>query len=100
MRILVLGAAGMVGRRLIDKLLSEGTIAGQDIDDLLGLEAMGWVMDDLGPKGLGYWHDVGRVHLKRCALAEPVSDGLPDPDERPDAGRHDHKHQSEVLNQH
>ncbi|SMD05641.1 Nucleoside-diphosphate-sugar epimerase [Fulvimarina manganoxydans] len=32
MRILVLGAAGMVGRRLIDRLLAEGTIAGQAID--------------------------------------------------------------------
>lgn len=34
------------------------------IDDLLGFDAMGWVLDDLGGSGLGYWHDVGRVHLR------------------------------------
>ena len=37
---------------------------GQDIDDLLGFDAMGWVLDDLAGQGLGYWHDVGRVHLR------------------------------------
>ena len=37
---------------------------GMYIDDLLGFDAMGWVMDDLASKGLGYWHDVGRVHLR------------------------------------
>lgn len=35
---------------------------GMDIDDLLGFEAMGWVLDDL--EGLGYWHDVGRIHAR------------------------------------
>ncbi len=37
---------------------------GSDLDDLLGFEAMGWVLDDLVGKGLGYWHDVGHVHLR------------------------------------
>ncbi len=42
---------------------------GAELDDLLGLEAMGWVLDDLA--GLGYWHDVGRVHLRsRLGLPE------------------------------
>lgn len=34
------------------------------IDDLLGFEAMGWVLEDLSRHGLGYWHDVGRIHLR------------------------------------
>jgi sugar phosphate isomerase/epimerase len=37
---------------------------GRDIDDLLGFDAMGWVLDDLNGKGLGYWHDVGRIHVR------------------------------------
>ncbi len=37
---------------------------GMYIDDLLGFDAMGWVMDDMAAQGLGYWHDVGRVHLR------------------------------------
>lgn len=37
---------------------------GSDLDDLLGFDAMGWVLDDLSSQGLGYWHDVGRVHLR------------------------------------
>ena len=35
---------------------------GADLDDLLGFDAMGWVLDDL--EGVAYWHDVGRVHLR------------------------------------
>ena len=35
---------------------------GGRLDDLLGIEAMGWVLDDLD--GLGYWHDVGQVHRR------------------------------------
>ena len=35
---------------------------GERLDDLLGIEAMGWVMDDLD--GVCYWHDVGNVHLR------------------------------------
>jgi sugar phosphate isomerase/epimerase len=34
------------------------------IEDLLGFEAMGWVLDDLKGKGLGYWHDTGFVHAQ------------------------------------
>ncbi|HKX46515.1 MAG TPA: TIM barrel protein [Planctomycetota bacterium] len=37
---------------------------GRYIDDLLGFDAMGWVLDDLERLGLGYWHDVGRLHLR------------------------------------
>jgi sugar phosphate isomerase/epimerase len=40
---------------------------GLHIDDLLSFEAMGWVLDDLGAKGLCYWHDVGRVHMRQKA---------------------------------
>jgi sugar phosphate isomerase/epimerase len=35
---------------------------GSNLDDLLGFDAMGWVLDDLD--GVTYWHDVGRVHLR------------------------------------
>jgi len=38
--------------------------SGRALDDLLGFEAMGWVLDDLAKQGLGYWHDVGRIHLR------------------------------------
>ncbi len=36
---------------------------GREIDDLLGFEAMGWVLDDLESVGIRYWHDVGRIHI-------------------------------------
>jgi len=32
------------------------------IEDLLNFEAMGWALDDLKDKGLGFWHDCGHVH--------------------------------------
>lgn len=38
---------------------------GLHIDDLLSFEAMGWVLDDLEKHGLGYWHDVGRIHMRQ-----------------------------------
>ncbi|MEX1025668.1 MAG: TIM barrel protein [Planctomycetota bacterium] len=38
---------------------------GRGLDDLLGFEAVGWVLGDLGPKGLRYWHDVGHVHINQ-----------------------------------
>ncbi len=45
---------------------------GSELDDLLGLDAMGWMLDDLGTRGLGYWHDVGHVHMRsKCGLPEP-----------------------------
>jgi sugar phosphate isomerase/epimerase len=37
---------------------------GVEIDDLLGFDAMGWVLDDLQKLGLGYWHDVGRIQMR------------------------------------
>ena len=30
----------------------------------LSHEAMGWVLDDLSSLGVGYWHDVGRIHMR------------------------------------
>jgi sugar phosphate isomerase/epimerase len=35
---------------------------GAQLDDLLGFDAMGWVLDD--QEGVKYWHDVGRIHLR------------------------------------
>lgn len=40
---------------------------GMHYNDLLSFEAMGWVLDDLASRGLGYWHDTGRVHLRERA---------------------------------
>lgn len=40
---------------------------GLHIDDLLSFEAMGWVLDDLEKRGLCYWHDVGRIHMRQKA---------------------------------
>ncbi|MEM7311126.1 MAG: TIM barrel protein [Planctomycetota bacterium] len=37
---------------------------GIQLDDVLGFEAMGWVLDDLGSQGVTYWHDVGRIHMR------------------------------------
>lgn len=37
---------------------------GLHIDDLLSFEVMGWVLDDLEKRGIAYWHDVGRVHIR------------------------------------
>lgn len=37
---------------------------GEDLDDILGFEAMGWVLADLDRSTLGYWHDVGRLHQR------------------------------------
>ena len=35
-----------------------------EYDDLLGFDAMGWVLDDLEAQSLCYWHDVGSVHVR------------------------------------
>ena len=37
---------------------------GRELDDLLGFESMGWVLDDLSSSGVKYWHDVGRIHMR------------------------------------
>jgi sugar phosphate isomerase/epimerase len=37
---------------------------GVDVDDLLSFDAMGWVLSDLHKQGLGYWHDIGRIHQR------------------------------------
>ncbi len=44
---------------------------GREIDDLLGFEAMSWVMDDLKSKDVRYWHDVGRIHLRETLGLPP-----------------------------
>jgi len=37
---------------------------GREIDDLIGFEVMGWILDDLARQELGYWHDVGSIHQR------------------------------------
>jgi sugar phosphate isomerase/epimerase len=37
---------------------------GREIDDLLGHDAMGWALGDLALPNVGYWHDVGRIHMR------------------------------------
>ena len=37
---------------------------GLNLDDLLGFDSMGWVLDDLEAQGVSYWHDVGRIHIR------------------------------------
>ena len=37
---------------------------GAALHDLLGFDAMGWVLDDLEAQGVTYWHDVGHIHLR------------------------------------
>lgn len=49
---------------------------GRYIDDLLGFEAMGWVLDDLRSEHLGYWHDVGRIHLRERQGLPPQANWL------------------------
>ena len=44
---------------------------GMHYNDLLGFEAMGWVLEDLASTGLGYWHDTGRIHLRERAGLPP-----------------------------
>jgi len=40
---------------------------GLQFNDLLNFEAMQWVLDDLAGKGVGYWHDTGRVFQRERA---------------------------------
>jgi sugar phosphate isomerase/epimerase len=49
---------------------------GREIDDMLGFDAMGWVMDDLESVGLTYWHDVGRIHLREKLGLPPQGEWL------------------------
>jgi sugar phosphate isomerase/epimerase len=37
---------------------------GAELHDLLGFDAMGWVLEDLEGRGIAYWHDVGHIHLR------------------------------------
>ena len=38
--------------------------SGRALDDLIGLDAMGWILDDLSDPRISYWHDVGCVHQR------------------------------------
>lgn len=49
---------------------------GMHYNDLLSFEAMGWVLDDLAGKGLGYWHDTGRLHMREQAGLPPQGQWL------------------------
>ncbi len=49
---------------------------GRALDDLLGIQAMGWVLDDLQRQKLGYWHDVGRIHQRERLGLPTQSDWL------------------------
>jgi len=40
---------------------------GDSFLDLLNFQAVGWVLDDLDRRGLAYWHDTGRIHLRERA---------------------------------
>jgi sugar phosphate isomerase/epimerase len=40
---------------------------GTGLLDLLGFEAVGWVLEDLANQGIAYWHDTGRSHLREKA---------------------------------
>ncbi len=52
MRILVLGAAGMVGRKLIERLLADGTLRGQTISAIHGFDVVEANFDYAGPIAL------------------------------------------------
>lgn len=47
---------------------------GRDLDDLMGFDAMGWVLDDL--ENVKYWHDVGRIHQRETLGLEPQGQWL------------------------
>ncbi len=49
--------------------------SGRAIEDLLGFTAIGWILDDLDD-GVGYWHDVGRVHLRERLGLPPQGEWL------------------------
>ena len=50
--------------------------AGVHIDDLLSFEGMGWVLDDLAKQDIGYWHDVGKIHLRELVGLQPQGQWL------------------------
>jgi len=47
---------------------------GREIDDLIGFEEMGWVLDDL--PSLQYWHDVGSIHQREAIGLPPQGQWL------------------------
>ena len=49
---------------------------GLHFNDLLNFEAMQWCLDDLKQEGVGYWHDVGRIHQRGLAGLPKQGDWL------------------------
>jgi len=49
---------------------------GDSFLDLLSFQAVGWVLDDLERRGLCYWHDTGRLHLRERAGLPPQGQWL------------------------
>lgn len=41
--------------------------SGPSLMELFNFESVGWVLDDLAGRGLGYWHDTGRIQLRERA---------------------------------
>lgn len=54
-----------LGREFPD--MSIAVEPGKHFNDLLNFEAMQWCLDDLAAEGVGYWHDVGRIHQRGLA---------------------------------
>lgn len=49
---------------------------GLHFNDLLNFEAMEWVLSDLEKEDVGYWHDIGRIHLRERAGLPSQGDWL------------------------
>lgn len=49
---------------------------GAGLHDVLTYQAVGWVLDDLGKKGLSYWHDTGCLHQRERAGLRSQGDWL------------------------
>jgi sugar phosphate isomerase/epimerase len=45
-----------------------------ELDEILGRDAMGWVLDDLA--NVKYWHDIGRIHQREVSGLEPQGEWL------------------------
>lgn len=41
--------------------------SGPSFMELFNFESVGWVLDDLATRSLGYWHDTGRIQLRERA---------------------------------
>jgi len=50
--------------------------SGQSLLDLLGFDAVGWVLEDLASKGIAYWHDTGRSQMRERLGLNPHGNWL------------------------